>query len=275
MAEEALANARFTTASGFARCDCPFCLVLRGRTDKKQSLAVSTTTGWYKCWKCATSGKLNSRDSDDIGTEQRVATTDMAAPEGYLPLSMEPARSAASAQPARDYLRGRGLGDEAMWRETGIGCCLSGRWSDRIVVPVLSPAGGWWGWVSRLWSKVPDPYRNAPGMVLEDGVFNHAALLVETDEPVMVVEGCFDALPYWPNAVALLGKPKAPQIDSLVGARRPVVVVLDGDSWEEGLALSMDLELMGQRTGYVRLPPKEDPNSVDPTWVRAEVQRCL
>ena len=99
--------------------------------------------------------------------------------------------------------------------------------------------------------------------------------MVETDEPVMVVEGCFDALPYWPDAAALLGKPGEAQVRSLLEAKRPVVVVLDGDSWEEGMMLSMDLELQGQRSGYVRLPPKQDPNSVDHNWLRTEVMKCL
>lgn len=275
LAEEALANARFITTTGFARCDCPFCLEQGGRTDKKQSLAISVSTGWYKCWKCAVTGRID-RPEDAMDIPERAPTEHVDAPEGYMVLCEEPAKSAVSVEDARQYLRSRGLTDESVWAEVGIGCCLSGRWANRVVVPVRSPEGPWWGWVSRIWSRgVPDPYRTAPGMVLGSGVFNHAALLQEIDEPVIVVEGCFDALPYWPDAVACLGKPKAAQVGSLVGAKRPVVVVLDGDAWEEGQMLAMDLELQGQRAGYVRLPPKEDPNSVDPVWLREQVARCL
>lgn len=277
LAEQALAESRFVTQSGFARCDCPFCLEERGRLDRKQSLAISVRTGWYKCWKCDTSGRISGADAGDlVDTPERQQTTGVAPPEGYYVLCEEPARSAMSCDDARAYLRGRGLDDEQVWAEAGVGCVLDGRWANRVVVPVVSPAGEWWGWVSRLWSsKARDPYRTAPGMVLGPGLFNHAALLEETDEPVMVVEGCFDALPYWPSAVACLGKPKDPQVASLIESDRPVAVVLDGDSWEEGRMLAMRLQLEGRRAGYVRLPPKQDPNSADPAWVREEVRRCL
>ncbi len=270
LAEAALANARFITASGFARCDCPFC-----GSDRKQCFAVNVTTGWYKCWKCAVSGRIKDA-SDHYDIPEREVTENVPPPEGYLPLCDEPAASALSADDARAYLRGRGLGDEQMWREVGVGCVLMGKWANRIVVPVMSPGGDWWGWVSRLWGKgARDPYRTAPGMVMGGGVFNHAALLVETDEPVLVVEGCFDALPYWPNAVAMLGKPKAAQVMSLAEAKRPLVICLDGDAWEEGQMLAMELQMRERRAGFVRLPPKEDPNSVDPVWLREEAQRCL
>ncbi|KKK69902.1 hypothetical protein LCGC14_2929360, partial [marine sediment metagenome] len=187
-----------------------------------------------------------------------------------------PAASAVSADDARGYLKGRGLADERVWDEASIGCVLTGKWANRVVVPVISPAGEWWGWVSRLWSReASDPYRTAPGMVLGGGMFNDAALMVETDDPVMVVEGCFDALPYWPDAVAALGKPKQLQVTSLMESKRPVAVCLDGDAWEEGMMLAARLQFEGQRAGFVRLPPKQDPNSVDTEWLREEVARCL
>lgn len=273
MAEAALANAKFVTATGFARCDCPFCVEESGRPDRKQCLAISVTTGWYKCWRCSTKGRIDRPDNiDHVPTV--VPAECVEPPEGFMALCEEPAASALCADEARDYLRSRGLG-ERIWREAGIGCCVSGRWANRVVVPVLSPAGEWWGWVSRVWGGVRDPYRTAPGMALGAGVYNHAALLLKTDEPVMVVEGCFDALPYWPKAVAMLGKPKKAQVASLAEAQRPVVVVLDGDAWQEGQMLAMDLQFQGQTAGYVRLPPKQDPNSVDPAWLREEVSKCL
>ncbi len=275
IAEEALANARFTTSSGFARADCPFCAGVTGRSDRKQCLAISTTTGWYKCWRCGTKGRIDG-EWDYGDAPQRQTTQGVDPPEGFLTLCEEPACSAMSADDARGYLCGRGLVDQQVWTEAGLGCVLTGKYANRVVVPVLSPVGEWWGWVSRLWSKnASDPYRTAPGMVLGPGMWNHAALLVETDEPALVVEGCFDGLPYWPDAVAALGKPKRAQVMSLVEAQRPIAVVLDGDSWEEAEMLALRLQFEGQRAGFVRLPPKQDPNSVDPAWLREEVRRCL
>ncbi len=274
MAEEALADARYTTTTGFARADCPFCIEAKGSADHKSGLAINIHSGWYRCWRCQTWGRID-RPDDVAPAAARAATTDMQPPDGFLPLCEEPARTALSAWPARRYLESRGLG-AGTWKAAGIGCCLTGRWQNRVVVPVLSPAGEWWGWVSRLWSReASDPYRTAPGMVLGEHVFNHSALMVETDEPAIAVEGCFDALPYWPDGVAMLGKPKAPQVLALIEARRPVAVCLDGDAWEEAEMLALRLQFEGQRAGFVRLPPREDPNSVDPTWLREEARRCL
>ena len=62
IAEQALANASFITASGFARANCPFC-----NRDRKQCLSINVRTGWYKCWKCATNGRINGA-ADKVDT---------------------------------------------------------------------------------------------------------------------------------------------------------------------------------------------------------------
>lgn len=274
VAAQALASARFTTSTGFARADCPFCAGQVGRSDRKQCLAINVRTGWWRCWKCRTQGRLGG--FDQVGTEDRQCTVGAEPPEGYLPLCEEPAASALSADAARSYLRGRGLTDERVWDEAEIGVVLTGRWANRVVVPVVSSAGEWWGWTSRLWSRgARNPHRHMPGMVLGGGLYNHRALLEDTEAPLILVEAVFDALPYWPDAVACLGKPRQAQVRSLVESGRPVAVALDGDAWEEGEMLALRLQFEGRRAAAVRLPPKEDPNSVDPGWLREEVRRCL
>ena len=106
-------------------------------------------------------------------------------------------------------------------------------------------------------------------------MFNEAALAEVTDEPALVVEGPFDALAYWPQAVAVLGKPTEPQMLTLLRAVRPVVVVLDGDAWQEAEMLAWRLRFEGQRAGWVRLPPMVDPDEVDPAWLREEARRAI
>lgn len=276
LAEQALLQARFTTRTGFARSNCPFCASRLGKDDKKACLAISTTTGWFRCWKCGTKGKIGSIDAERAGTATQPRSPGaVSPPTGFMELAKEPARSATSTKPARSYMSRRGVCSQTI-EEAQIGCCITGKWANRVVVPVITPGDEWIGWVSRLWSsKAKDAYRTAPGMVVGGFVFNHSALVEETETPLMVVEGCFDALPYWPDAVALLGKPKQEQLTSIAAASRPVVVVLDGDSWEEGEMLALRLQLDGARAGWVRLPPKEDPNSVDPAWLWEEVQRVI
>lgn len=276
LAERALASARFVTSAGFARADCPFCLSVINKEDRKQCLAISMKTGWFKCWRCGTTGRVDLTGPLPEVDEMQASSEGVGPPEGFMELMEEPAKSALCVEDARQYLFSRGMVDQTIWEAAKIGCCLSGRCAGRIVVPVLSPAGDWWGWVARAWTKKSDrPYLNAKGMTLGGGVFNHAALMVETQKPVLVMEGVFDALAYWPDAVAVLGKPKEDQIHSLIETPRPVAVVLDGDAWRESWTLAMRLRMEGQTAGFVRLPPEKDPDEVSTEWLWKEAQECL
>lgn len=280
LARLAFAEARFTTSSGFARSDCPFCLEVVGKPDRKQCFAVNTKTGFFRCWRCGTKGKLDDV-GDSEGEVEAPAKKDAAVvepPEGFVELGVEPGSSAFCTEEARAYLCRRGLADPGVWAAARIGCCLEGRFGGRVVVPVLSQDGRWLGWVGRTWVKRSDrPYMNAPGMTLgtAGNLYNEVALSMPAAAPVMVMEGVFDALAYWPDAVAVLGKPTEPQIATLVSSARPVVVVLDGDAWEEAWSLAMRLRFDGQRAGMVKLPPRVDPDEVDRGWLRREAARSL
>lgn len=289
LAHAALNSARFVTSSGHARSNCPFCPGRVGKEDKKQCLAISTTSGWYNCWRCGITGRLDGEefttDAPQLSPQEKVV---MGPPEGFYELGTEPGFSAISFEDAREYLstpigkrtswgeKGRGLADPAVWRAAHIGATYSGRAAGRVVVPLLSPEGQWWGWVGRCWTPGSErPYLNATGMTLgTDGhLFNHAALLVKTEKPVLVMEGVFDALAYWPDAVAVLGKPTEPQLSALSATPRPVAVVLDGDAWREGEMLSLKLRLEGQRAGHVRLAAGVDPDELpdkSQLWQQAE-----
>jgi DNA primase len=89
----------------------------------------------------------------------------------------------------------------------------------------------------------------------------------ETDEPLLVVEGMFDALPYIGSAVALLGKPSDIQVRMLAESRRPLVIALDGDAIRDSRALQQRLKLRGVTAGMVKLPPGMDPGDVEPSWL--------
>jgi DNA primase len=116
---------------------------------------------------------------------------------------------------------------------------------------------------------------SATGFDRERNVFNAAALAVDTDDPLLVVEGTFDALPYWPDVVALLGKPSEGQIGLLLTACRPLVVALDGDAWLESEMLAARLELDGARATWLKLPPKRDPGDLEPARVVAAARRAV
>lgn len=286
---------------GWGRVTCPLCVFRRGSPDHRQSLGINMVTGRIRCFRCKAWGTLNPGNVEGTPSKEDIPDSDApehGPPEDFCPIWKDPGLSSTLLKPARDYMARRGVPSQTI-AEAEIGACLKGPQGGRIVVPIINLAGEWIGWQARLWDEPkPDPqpddpfadyvpvaarrrrweppkYITAEGMDREANVFNPMALEVETDEPVLVVEGTFDALPYWPDVTALLGKPSEGQIDLLKRAPRPVVVVLDGDAWIEGEMLAMRLELEGARSGWVKLPPKKDPNDFDPSKVWQAAKRAV
>lgn len=253
---------------------CLACQERTGKPDRRGSFSFNPSTGFYQCFKCGIVGRLDGyQHLEAPAPEERP---DMEPPEGFYELCRGEGRDSLSLEPARHYLRSRGLRDETLWREARLGACAEGHFASRVVVPVLSPDGEWRGFVARAWVKKHQvPYLYPKGMARRELLYNHAALLRQTDAPVFVVEGVMDALALWPDAVAVLGKPSEPQILALAEAPRPVVACLDGDAWQEGEELAMRLRLEGQRAGNIILPPKKDPDEVPRGWLDEEARRCL
>lgn len=276
-----------TQGSGtYRRGLCKACIVRTGKPDRRGSFSFNTRTGWYNCFKCALVGRLPGFEDvvaelDDNREEKPV----MEPPEGFYELCGRGSRGARALEPARTYLRSRGLSDERLWEEAHLGACLEGFFGGRVVVPVLNPDNVWLGFVARTWTKkAPVPYLYPRGMERATVLYNSSALYIgdamerlgaEDLPPVYVVEGVMDALALWPHAVALLGKPSDAQVYALADSPRPIVIALDGDAWREGEQLAMRLALEGQRAGSIRLPPGKDPDEVDRGWLDAEAQKCL
>lgn len=278
-AETALAGAR-RSSGGWYRAACPYCLELTGKPDRRQSLGLKPAIAFFACFKCGTRGRL--RDVPDaVLVAERVApdrapTPLKGPPPGYEPLWEDETWTSVFFDRATGYLRSRGV-TQAVTRAARIGIASSGRLVGRVVVPVLDVDGATWlGYSARDWTNRQDPrYRYPRGMKRGSLLYNWAALYVPTDEPLLLVEGVFDALPYWPDGVAALGKPGDFHRRLLAEAARPVAVCLDGDAWEEGWVVAEYLRLQGCRSGSVRLPPGADPNSVEHDWLREEARRCI
>lgn len=265
---------------GWQRADCPLCEGITGKADDRASMGLNADTGGFVCHKCQVHGRLppdlHERQEDDgFELEDEPAQERAVEPaDGYTPLYERPGFDTLLLDPARAYLEGRGLSPWAL-REAEVGAAVSGRLAGRVIVPVLGadPLGPWHGWVGRDYTNTMElRYRYSKGMT-RDRLWNQRRL--HGDDPVMVVEGVFDGLPYWPAAVALLGKPTKHHLDVFTTptVRASVVVCLDGDAWEEGWTFSLTLAHLGVRAGHVRLPPGEDPCSVDHGWLRAEVEK--
>lgn len=244
--------------TGWMRGNCAFCEIRTGKPDRKQCLGLQVTSRKWHCFRCGTGGIVQDMPDDfsdfkpnAVAEEEQQA---MEPPEGFTELYREPGWSSVFCEPPREYLRARGLDDDLGF-DAHIGACFDGRIKGRVVVPIFDVDGTeWLGWSARAWFKNPErKYLYPSGMRRAEILFNHAALQQETDAPVYVVEGVFDALALWPDGVAVLGKPSSFQVEALVTARRPVVIALDGDAWREAEVLALRLRFEGQVAGFVRL----------------------
>lgn len=282
----ALARARKSGHNGWYRADCPFCADVVGKVDRRQSLSVKPSIYYYKCLRCLTRGRL-PEDEDEVSSlvaaEEMRADPELTArpkvidpPDGYELLGVRDAWEAMSLEHVTGYLVRRGVTFEAA-RRARVGVTFEGRYRNRIVVPVLdADEETWLGFSARdLTGDAFAKYLYPPGMDRGKLLYNQAAVYVESEEPLIAVEGVFDALPYFPDAVGFLGKPGKAQLDILLDSSRPVAVCLDGDAHEEGWAVAEMLKFQGLRAGAVRLPPGMDPNTVDRAWLRDEARRSV
>ena len=285
--EKALRGRRFHYK--WIRVPCPFCADI-GHADKKTSLGVQASNGVWHCFRCGEGGRLKEPPDPaqalleaEPGDPVEAALTPIPPPDGFPLLGEGPGLTSITLEPARDYLRSRNV-DEKLVRLLGLGAVVDGKYANRIIVPFHREGhDDWLGWIGRLWCK-PQPWAEGlsamkyiypKGMPRGMFLYNHAAVHVETDEPLIIVEGAFDTWPFYPDGAAVLGKPSNVQVEALKLAKRPVAIMLDGDAWEESWILAARLRFEGCRAGFVKLPPRTDPDEVPLDWARNEARRCI
>ena len=260
---------------GWVRANCPRCPTRAGKVDRVRSLGYQVQTGWFHCFRCGAKGWIKGNRPEYSGAHfDDEPIEPVKEPDGFYRIAEEPGCSSMVGQCAIRYLEGRGVGLDAA-RDANIGVCACGKFANRVIIPILSDDREWVWFVGRALAKNDAKRYMYPSGARNGIMFNHSALFVKTDEPVIAVEGCFDALPYRPDGVAVLGKPTEAHIEAFKLARRPVCVVLDGDAWQEGEMLALRLRFEGVRAGALRLPPKTDPDEVDPDELRELARQSL
>ena len=259
---------RANRGAAWTHIKCPLCEERGLRADRKGAMSVSAR-GWYQCHRCAAKGWIYEPD-EQPPTPDVPATTPgrLGAPEGFY--AFDSPDAGITLDPARAYVASRGLDMDVVTR-AGVGACVTGYFAGRVVVPIED----WHGYVGRTWVRSTIPYLYPRGMNRAQLLYNRAALDVETDHPVFVVEGVFDALALWPHAVAVLGKPSGWQVQQLIHARRPVAVALDGDAYAEALSLALRLRIDGARAGVIRLPGDKDPDQIAIGELTAAAFACV
>lgn len=275
--EEALESVSLNTQYEWFRINCPYCVFRTGKADRRQSMGLRLDSGYAHCFKCNVRTKTDKVESLSLSDLQiRLPSQDEA------PKITEPANFRLLKENDLDheneeafaYLRSRNVPVSTI-EGIGMGSCYWGHAAGRVVIPIKSVSGEWVGWVGRDWTgDAPLRYMYPKGFRRELFVFNEAALHREDDSPVMIVEGVFDAVPYWPNAVAVLGKPANNHVEIVRKSKRKVAVCLDGDAWEAGWAFARRLRMRGCAAAAIRLPPDKDPGNIDKNVLRKMVEEA-
>ena len=225
---------------------CPFC------KHHKKKMSVNFGLNAWKCWVCDTRGKNIYRLVRKFGTYQQrqkwleldgrldltefdkmfmelnnledLQTTDL--PTGFTSLCNK--HLPRSSQEPLRYLRRRRLSkqDILMWK---IGYCSKGRYGGRIIIPSFNNNGDCNYFISRSYVGHDVKYLNPP--VGKDIIFNE--LYVDWDEPVILVEGVFDAIVAGQNAIPIMGstlREESKLFQAIVINDTPVYLALDADA---------------------------------------------
>ncbi len=225
---------------------CPYC------NHHKKKLSVNFAVGAFKCWVCDTRGKNIYRIVRKFGTYQQrqkylelqgrldlsefekifkelneeEAEQTVELPKEFVSLANK--HLPRSSRRPLEYLHLRDISkrDIQLWK---IGYCPKGKFGGRIIVPSFNNSGGINYFISRSYVGHQRKYLNPS--VNKDFIFNE--LCIDWDEPVILVEGVFDAVVAGTNAIPILGSTLRPQsklFQALAINDTPVYIALDEDA---------------------------------------------
>jgi len=247
---------------------CPFC------NHHKKKLQVNCETQKWHCWVCNKGGykigillrKINAPKNiisevlkilgDYKGTrheKEEVTKYDVSLPNCYKPLwkkSDDPLYKNAI-----HYLKSRGIGGMDILRYS-IGYCTSNGYSNRIIIPSYDVDGKLNYFMARdMFPNSKFKYKNPP--ISKDTV--GFELFINWNEPIVLVEGIFDAIAVRNNAIPLFGKfPSKTLVKRLVEKKvKTVYVALDEDAKKDAIKLSKFLMDYGINTYLLDMRGKD------------------
>ena len=247
---------------------CPFC------NHHKKKLQVNCETQKWHCWVCNVGGhkigillrKLNAPkqiisevlkilgDYKGVKSEKEEVTEyNVSLPQCYKPLwkkSEDPLYKNAI-----HYLRQRGITGVDILRYS-IGYCSSNGYSNRIIIPSYDGDGKLNYFIARdMFPNSKFKYKNPP-MSKDTVCFE---MFINWNEPIVLVEGVFDAIAIRNNAIPLLGKfPSKTLVKRLVEKQvKKIYVALDEDARQDAIKLSKFLMDYGIETYLLNMKDKD------------------
>jgi DNA primase len=254
---------------------CPLC------DDHKPRLYCNRRSGQWICHNCDERGTVWSflervlqldpmtvyrLAREFLGTKREAVASEPAktdAPEVELPEGSMPLDDPQFPlqQPFWRYATQRGLTPELV-RRYGLMYCLTGYYAYRLIVPIRT-GERLVGWIARdITGRAEKKVLAPPGAKFSQALFN-----VEHVErqPVLLVEGVFDAMAWPDRAVATLGAKLSPTQRSMLhkAGLHDIVVLYDGDDAgrQGSRKVARELHHSGFNVQVAQLPEGLDPGS--------------
>ena len=244
---------------------CPFC------NHYKRKLQVNYTTQKWHCWVCdakgVSIGSLLKKSGASIqafhdvkqligdkrwGPSNKYDRELVSLPEGFQPLHI--AQNTPSYRQAIHYaMTERGLTAFDILRYQ-VGFCDHGPYGGMLVIPSYDSSNRLNFFTGRSFYREVGVHKNPP--VLKDiiGFENQ----INWSEPVVLVEGAFDAIATKRNAIPLFGKIIQPSLKAkIVSKSKEVYLALDQDAFKASLAYMEYFINHGIRVRHVKLQGKD------------------
>jgi DNA primase len=277
--------------------DCPVCSYdIKGldHGDGKGNLEVNYKQNVYKCWVCAethdTHGsiyklvkkygspkqykKFQLLKPDDEDGQYKPQYKRVRLPKEFIPFAKVSLglKLTPHFKQAWKYIKSRNINDE-MITKFNIGFCYEGEFSNRIIIPSYDSEDELNYFIARSYLYKPKMKYKNPQVDKETLIWNEH--LINWDEPVYIVEGAFDSI-FLNNSIPLLGKYMTKKIyNVLYDNANKVVIVLDGDAWEDAVKLYHKLncgKLMG-KVWIVKLPIDKDIADLEGNLLQFEIKQ--
>ena len=249
---------------------CPKC------NHYERKLQVNVVTHHFHCWICDFKGrnlyqlfrklKASKQEFDNLSSfvkyvpkymeKSGTPESSVSLPSEFIPMWEKSPE--VTFKHARKFLRGRDITDNDILRYN-IGYCNTGVFSNRIIIPSYDEFGKINFFVGRDIFDGFAKYRNSPTPKDIVGF----ELFINWDEPIILVEGVFDAMAIKRNAIPLFGtvilsKLKKKIIEKNV---KTIYLSLDEDALSKSLGILEDLMNSGIEVYNVDLTDK-DPSEV-------------
>lgn len=261
--------------SVFGQCDkanqeyyqfyCPFC------QHHKKKLGINLNTGYVKCWVCGPKGgvvnvlhklRYDNATISKFKTAFNYKSSKKIVSYSTISLPNEFKRfdNTFFGKRAYEYVKSRGITDKDIIKY-GIGYCDSGKYSGRIIIPDYNEHGELIYFTARSY----EPFAKLSTLTPQGSknvIFDE--LLINWSEPIILVEGKFDAIVVRRNAIPLYGKIINDSIKNKIIENnvKEIYICLDGDAYHDIMQNCTWFVDHGITTYRVILPENEDPASL-------------